>query len=88
MVRGKRIREKGKIRLSEYFKSLKEGDRVSIIREKSLPVNFLHRMQGRSGTVTGKRGGAYIVSIKDIGKEKTYIIKPIHLKKLQGVNKL
>ena len=81
--RTKKLREKGKIRFSEYFKNLKQGDRVSVVRELSLSKNFPDRMQGRTGTIEGKRGKAYIVKIKDINQQKTYIIEPIHLKKLK-----
>lgn len=84
MVRRKPIRERGKIRFSEYFKSLNEGDRVSVIREKSeMKDNFPKRIQGRTGIVVGKRGKSYIVNLKEINKEKQFIIKPIHLKKLE-----
>ncbi len=82
--RTKNVREKGKVRLSEYFKKLKEGDRVSVVRELTMRKNFPDRIQGRAGVVEGKRGKAYIVRINDINKEKVYIIEPIHLKKLKA----
>ena len=82
--RTKKVREKGKIKLSEYFKSLEKGDRVSIIREMSLNKNFPDRMQGRTGIVEGKRGKSYVVRIKDINQIKRYIVEPIHLKKLKS----
>jgi large subunit ribosomal protein L21e len=40
-------------------------------------------MEGKTGTVEGKRGQAYIVKAKDLKAMKTFIIKPIHLKKLK-----
>jgi len=39
-------------------------------------------MQGRTGEIVGSRGRAKIVKIKN-GKDKLYIINPIHLKKLK-----
>ena len=79
----KPIREKGKVRLSEYFKELKEGDVVSISREASQTAYFPPRMQGKTGRIEGKRGRSYVVKIRDMNEEKRYIIKPIHLKKFK-----
>jgi len=83
MAKGKKIRTKGKIKLSEYFKELSQGDKVTVVRELSIPANFPKRFQGRTGVVEGKRGKAYIVKIKDQNKEKKFIIEPIHLKKIK-----
>lgn len=84
MNKGKQIRERGKIRLSEYFKELKEGDVVAVVKEASLSSNFPKRIQGRTGTIESKRGRAFIVKLKDLNEEKRYIIEPIHLKRLKS----
>jgi len=83
MNKRKSIREKGKIKLSRYFQEFKKGDRVSVIRDLSLNPKFPKQLQGRSGIIKNKRGRSYIVKIKDLNKQKTYIIHPIHLKKLK-----
>ena len=82
-MKTKSKREKGKIRLSRFFQELKEGDKVSIVREPSVPAGFPERMQGRTGEIESKRGKAYIVKLKDYNQEKRYIIEPIHLKKIK-----
>ncbi|MBI2449007.1 hypothetical protein HYV49_01795 [Candidatus Pacearchaeota archaeon] len=81
MLKKKPVKEKGKIRLSEYFKGLKAGDMVSIVRELSLATGFPKRLQGRTGQVISKKGEAYIVNINDNKKTKQYIIRAIHLRK-------
>lgn len=81
--RTKKIRERGKIKLSEYFKNLDKGDKVAVVRERSLKNSFPDRIQGMTGKILGKRGKAFIVRIKDNSMEKDFIIKPIHLKKLK-----
>ena len=86
MVRRKSMRERGKIKFSEYFKSLKEGDRVAVKVEHSISNNIPKRIQGRNGTVIGKRGRSYIISLKELNKEKTFIIHPIHLKHMVTKN--
>lgn len=82
MVKGKRIREKGKLRLSQYFKEIEEGSRVAVTIDESVNRPFHKRMQGKSGVVVGSRGNSKIIKIKDGRKEKTLIIHPIHIKKI------
>ena len=84
MLKRKSVRTGGKIKLSEYFKELKDGDRVAIVREHALQPRFPKRIQGRTGVVIGKRGEAYIIRLKDGNKEKIHIIKAVHLKKLKS----
>ena len=83
MVRKKKIRTRGKISLSRYFQRLKKGDYISVVREKSEAMSFPKRLQGRTGIVTGKKGKAQIVEIKDQNKKKEYLIHTIHLKKIK-----
>ena len=83
MIKRKRQREHGKIKLSRWFQDFKKGDKVAVIRELSVQPKFPKQLQGRSGVIESKRGNSFIVKIKDLNKEKTYIIHPIHLKKLK-----
>jgi len=83
MVKRKSIRTRGKIQLSKYFQGLEKGDQVSITRERAVKSNFPERFQGQTGIVEGKRGKAYIIKIKDQNKEKRFLVKPIHLKKIK-----
>lgn len=82
MIKRKQLREHGKVRLSRYFQEFKEGDKVSVVRELSVQPKFPKQLQGRAGIVSGRRGKAYIVKINDLGKKKTYIIHPVHLRRL------
>jgi len=86
MTMKKKVREKGKLKLSRYFQKLKEGDSVAVIIEYSQKLNFPERLQGRSGKIKDQKGRSYIVTIKDQTKEKDFIISPIHLKKLKQIN--
>jgi ribosomal protein L21E len=79
----KGAREKGKIKLSRMFQKLEPGDRVTVFRELSESGSFPARIQGNTGVVEKKVGRAYMVKIKDLGMEKRYIIKPIHLVKIK-----
>jgi ribosomal protein L21E len=86
MVKRKSIREKGKLKLSRYFQKFEEGDKVSVVREVSLPCDFPERFQGRTGTVQGMQGRGVVLKIKDQNKEKVLIVPPIHLKKIKTIN--
>lgn len=83
MLKRKKKREKGKLKLSTYFQEFEIEDRVAIIREHSEDPKFPKRIQGLSGRIIGKRGKAYLVQLKEGNKEKIHIIKPVHLKKLK-----
>jgi ribosomal protein L21E len=83
MNKRKQLRTRGKLSLSKYFQEFKEGDRVSIVREHAVQPKFPITLQGRSGIVESKRGNSYLVKIRDLNKEKVYIIHPIHLRRLK-----
>ena len=53
MAKSKKIRQRGKLRLSQYFKTVSEGDTVSIVPELGVRICFPKRMCGKSGTVIG-----------------------------------
>jgi len=82
-MRKKSVRTRGKFQFSRFFQKMKEGDIVAVVEEVTLQPRFPKRLQGRTGVVEGKRGKAYSVSINDQGKNKKYLIEPIHLKKIK-----
>lgn len=79
MVKGKNIREKGKIKFSNYFQKFEKGDRVSIVRDLAVAANFPKTLQGNTGVIQGKQGRSYLVQIKN----KQYLVEPVHLKKIK-----
>lgn len=84
MLKRKRTSERGKISLTKYFQEFKVGEPVSVVRELSLPLDYVKKIQGRTGNIIAKRGSAYEVAILDINKEKRYMIKPIHLRRIKN----
>ena len=84
MAQRKRIKARGKIPMSRMFQTFNEGDSVSLVEELSVQgAGFPKRMQGVTGKVITKRGEAYVVEIKDLGRTKTLVVRPVHLKKLE-----
>jgi ribosomal protein L21E len=86
MVRRKAVRTRGKLQLSKYFQEFDNGDNVAVIKERSVASSFPTRLQGRTGKVAAKRGKSYLVNIKDQNKPKSFLISPIHLKKIGQAN--
>ncbi|UZE93683.1 MAG: 50S ribosomal protein L21e [Candidatus Pacearchaeota archaeon] len=84
MKHRKRIREKGKIRLSKAFQEFRGGDRVCLVHDLSQKNGFPKQFHGLTGVIEGKRGRAYIVRFKNGKVYKKLVIRPIHLKKLRG----
>jgi ribosomal protein L21E len=80
--RAKKIRSKGKIKLSSYFKIIENGARVAVVDERGVRMSFPKRLRGMSGVIKGTRGKFKEVLIKDGNKEKIFIIHPVHLKVL------
>ncbi|OIO40355.1 50S ribosomal protein L21e [Candidatus Pacearchaeota archaeon CG_4_9_14_3_um_filter_31_7] len=84
MLQRKKPKDKGKVSTREYFKELKQGDKVAFVRNLSYSSGIPKRMQGKTGVVAGKQGKAIVVEFKEFKKEKKLIVMPIHLKKIGG----
>ncbi|HDL02404.1 MAG TPA: 50S ribosomal protein L21e [Candidatus Pacearchaeota archaeon] len=80
--RSKKIRDKGKLKLSSYFKNIADGERVAIINELGTKASFPRRLRGMSGKVVASRGRYKEVEIKDGNKLKMFVIHPVHLRVL------
>ncbi len=79
---GKSLRRKGKISLTKYFQKFNTGDKVILKTEPAVHKGTYHpRHYGKKGTVNGKQGECYQISINDKSKQKTLIVHPVHLKK-------
>ncbi|MDH7508150.1 MAG: 50S ribosomal protein L21e [Methanomassiliicoccales archaeon] len=75
-------RERGLSPITREFQKFQEGDKVSIHIDSSVHKGAPDiRFHGKTGTVIGSRGRAYILQVKDGDKYKTVIARPEHLKK-------
>ena len=79
----KHIRRRGKISISRYFQSFNLGDKVFLDVEPAVQKGTYHpRFLGKMGAIKSKRGRCYELTINDLGKEKTLVVHPVHLKKV------
>ena len=75
--------KKGKISLRNFLQELSLGEKVVLKAESAYQKGmYFKRFHGKIATVTGKRGWCYEVQLKDGSKVKTFIVHPVHLKKV------
>ena len=78
----KEKRQRGKVSITRYFQSFNAGDRIYLSVEPAVQKGMYYpRFMGKTGIVKGKRGRSYEITINDLGKEKTLIVHPVHLKR-------
>lgn len=81
----KKPRERGKLRLSKLLYDYEAGSKVVIKIEPSVQKGMPHRRyHGKVGTVIGKRGRSYIVSVTQGDAVKEIIVRPEHLEPFTG----
>ncbi|MBS3119386.1 50S ribosomal protein L21e [Candidatus Woesearchaeota archaeon] len=74
---------RGKVSMRRLFQDFKPGDKVMMTVEPAVQNGRpFRRFYNRSGVVLGKQGSSYKIGIKDMEKQKTVIVHPIHLKRL------
>lgn len=67
----------------KFFQKFNSGDSVALVMDLGVQSQgFPKRMQGRTGKVIEKRGSAYVVEVADYNLKKTYMVKPVHLKRI------
>lgn len=79
----KNFRAKGKISITRYLQTFKEGDKVYLIAEPGVQKGmYFPRFYGRAGIIKEKMGKCYKVDIKDGKMNKTLVVHPVHMKRL------
>ena len=84
----KPVKQRGKMSLRKYFETFEAGQKVVLKAEPSYHDGMYHpRFHGLVGIIDRKESekydSCYRVTIKDFTKEKTLIVHPVHLKKLE-----
>jgi large subunit ribosomal protein L21e len=79
----KHFRTRGKVSITRYLQTFKEGEPVILHAEPSIQKGMYHpNYYGKHGKIAGKQGTCYFVRIKDKNKEKTLLVHPVHLKRI------
>jgi len=81
-IMSKPPRKRGMNSLARSFQKFEVGEKTNIVIDPAMHKGQPHkRFHGQTGEVAGRRGAAYIVSVREKGKMKTVIVRPEHLKR-------
>lgn len=81
-VMQKRARDRGLSPITKEFQTFEVGEKASVTVDPSIHKGQPHiRFQGKTGTVKGMQGKAYLLDIKDGDMMKEIIVRPQHLRK-------
>ncbi|HJJ41975.1 MAG TPA: 50S ribosomal protein L21e [Methanocorpusculum sp.] len=76
----KTLRTRGMPNVTKCIQDFENGQKVHIVLDASIQKGQPHpRFHGRTGTVVGRRGRAWLLEVKDGGQTKTIIARPQHL---------
>ncbi len=77
----KELRKRGLPPVTLSIQKFEVGDKVHIVCDSSIQKGMPHRrFHGKTGTVVGQRGRAWMLAIADGNSEKIVIARPQHLK--------
>lgn len=77
----KDLRTRGLTPVTRSIQVFEEGQRVHIVCDSSTQNGMPHRrFHGKTGTVVGRQGRAWVLTIKDGNKTKTVVSRPQHLR--------
>jgi large subunit ribosomal protein L21e len=77
----KELRRRGLPPVTSVIQKFEVGQNVHIVCEPSIQKGMPHRrFHGKTGTVLGQRGRAWVLAIRDGNAEKIIIARPQHLK--------
>ena len=78
----KHYSQKGKVSIRRFLQTFKEGDKAFLAAEPAYQKGmYLPRFHGHIVTIKGKKGRCYVVTFKDVNKQKDIIVHPVHLRK-------
>jgi large subunit ribosomal protein L21e len=77
----KDLRRRGLPPVSSLIQQYEIGQKVHVVIEPSIHKGMPHRrFHGKTGTVTGRRGRAWVLEVTDGDARKTVIVRPQHLR--------
>mgnify|MGYP000361939458 CR=1 FL=1 len=80
----KNIREKGKTSINKIIQDFEIGTKATIKVDSSVHDGQPHRkFHGRTGTIVGQQGKAFMLKVKDGNDYKKVISRPEHLEKVE-----
>ena len=82
-ILSRKPRNRGLSPLTRTFQKYEEGEKANIVLDPSVHGGMPHmRFHGKTGTVIGNQGRAYVLQLKMGNKPKRVIVYPEHMKKV------
>ncbi|MBT4058741.1 MAG: 50S ribosomal protein L21e [Euryarchaeota archaeon] len=76
--------DRGRLFIRRVMYPYEDGEKVAIVIDGGQQKGMPHRrFQGKTGTITGKQGRAYVIAVKDGNMAKTVVALPEHLRPLE-----
>ena len=80
----KKPRHRGISSITRALQEFEVGDNVNVKIDPAVHKGMPHpRFHGTTGKIQGKQGDAYLVGIREGNKQKTLVIRPEHLGRVQ-----
>lgn len=77
----KALRKRGITPVTALIQQFEIGQKVHVVCEPSVQKGMPHRrFHGKTGTVIGQRGRAWMLEVRDGNSDKVVIARPQHLK--------
>ncbi len=77
----KNLRQRGLPPVTSLIQEFETGQKVHVVCESSIQKGMPHRrFHGKTGTVIGRRGRAWVLTVRDGDSQKVVIARPQHLK--------
>jgi large subunit ribosomal protein L21e len=78
-------RARGLTPITHEFQVFQVGEKAHIFLDPSIHHGMpAVRFHGKTGTVVGTQGKAFVLEVKDGNKIKTVLVTPEHLRKVKG----
>jgi large subunit ribosomal protein L21e len=75
--------QKAGVSIRNFLQKFEVGETVYLTVEPAYQKGMYRpKFMGKTGTILRKKGACYEVRIVDLGKSKTLIVHPVHLKKV------
>jgi len=75
-------RRRGLSPITSEFQNFEVGEKVNIVLDSSIHRGMPHpRFHGKTGTVVGNQGKAFVIKVRDGNKMKVVVSRPEHLRK-------
>ncbi len=77
----KNVSQQGKVSLRNFLQTFEVGEKVKLGAEPAYQKGmYFPRFYGRVGVISEKVGTCYKIKIDDLGKAKTVVVHPVHLR--------